>query len=154
MSNFSVLKFSKWWTNAHFLLFQGYPSQEETLRIVAEYDALRGGPSHATYSHMPSQHTHYGAVYQAGPQSYVQPPNAHVEGYAVNGSLIDLLDEAPRPPPYAPVGQDPHGATIGPPQPHWLTGSRLWWACCHAVYSTKEVDQSLAKAPLKISMAV
>jgi len=95
-------------------LEKGYPTHEETLRIVAEYDSMRAGPGAKDFSYIPPMH-HTVQDHHMQPQqscsymgsghadagAFVQPPNAATEGWTVNGNqLVDLVHGDARPPPY------------------------------------------------------
>lgn len=90
------------------LLMKGYPTHEETLRIVAEYDAMRAGPGSKEFAHCPNMQQDYvqqpSCSYMgsghADSGAFVQPPNAPTEGWAVNGNLVDVVHGDSRPPPY------------------------------------------------------
>ena len=82
------------------ILVQGYPTQEETYRIVAEYDAMQtGGKKIPTYgaageSVQPTNMTSY--YYQQPTESIIYP----VAPSAPDGATDRLLGHSSRPPPY------------------------------------------------------
>jgi len=105
-----------------FIVVKGYPSHEETLRIAAEYDSIRGGSAQSPYTHFPAMpFSQLGAPASYTPTQYVQPPNSHQEGFAPpSGSLINLIDDEPRPPPYSPgeyQRYDDHPSNSSAPPP-------------------------------------